>query len=43
MVLSIHDGSLNWRRLHYVLRDMRRPQVRTLGLGLQFGLDIDAY
>lgn len=43
VVLSIHNGSLNWRRLHNVLGNMRRPEIGTIGLGLQFGLNIDAY
>lgn len=43
VVLSIHNGSLDWRWLHNVLGDMRRSEIRTVGLGLQLGLNVDAY
>ena len=42
-MLPVHDGPLNCRRLHHVLRYMGRAQIGTVRLGLQFGLHIDSY
>lgn len=39
---TAHDGSLDGGRLHQVLGGMRRAKGWATGLGLQFGLDVDA-
>lgn len=42
LMMSIHDGSLDCRRLNQILRHMGWSQVGTSRLGLEFGLNIDA-
>lgn len=41
--MSVHNGSLNRRRLDQVLRHMSRAQVGAASLGSKLGLDIDAF
>lgn len=41
-MMSVHDGSLNWWRLHEVLGHMGRPQVGAARLGPEFSLNINA-
>jgi hypothetical protein len=40
-VVSVHDGSLNWRRLD--LGHMGRLQIGAARLGPKFSLNIDAF
>lgn len=42
LVVPIHDGPLNRRRLNHVLGHMSRPQVGAARLSAELSLDIDA-
>lgn len=40
--MSVHNSTLDWRRLNYVLRHMSRSQVGATSLCTKFGLNIDS-
>jgi hypothetical protein len=40
--MSVHNSTLNWRRLNYVLGHMSRSQVWTTGLCAKLSLNIDS-